>query len=117
MSSYGTSSPVPASTRFCWMRWPVFALSWWKRTVLRETAVKSFTGTLTSPNEIAPLQMDRAMTSHCATSRASAATVAPRLAPRSELEAPGLRRQAGAEALRRGLDPDALEAGALVDPP
>src|SRR3712207_5415343 len=43
------------------MRWPVSPLSWWNRTVLRETAEYSFTGTFTSPKEIAPLQIDRGM--------------------------------------------------------
>src|SRR4051812_49868903 len=41
------------------MRTPVSPLSWWKRTVLRETAEYSLTGTLISPKEIAPLQIDR----------------------------------------------------------
>src|SRR4051812_42852624 len=59
MSSKETSSPVLGSTRFCWMRVPVLPLSWWKRTVFRETAEYSLTGTFTSPKEIAPLQIDR----------------------------------------------------------
>src|SRR5579859_4910671 len=61
MSSKGTSSPVEASTRFCLMRAPVLAESWWKRTALGEVAVYSFTGTLTSPKLIAPDQIARAM--------------------------------------------------------
>ena len=36
--SYDTSSPVSGSTRFCWIRFPVSALSWLNRTVLRDTA-------------------------------------------------------------------------------
>src|SRR4051794_37525817 len=59
MSSKETSSPVLGSTRFCWIRVPVLPLSWWNRTVLRETAEYSLTGTFTSPKEIAPLQIDR----------------------------------------------------------
>src|SRR5690349_4908320 len=59
MSSKDTSSPVLGSTRFCWIRVPVLPLSWWKRTVFRETAEYSLTGTFTSPKEIAPLQIDR----------------------------------------------------------
>src|SRR5215210_6793642 len=43
------------------MRLPVSPLSWWKRTVLRDTAEYSLTGTLTRPKEIAPLQIDRGM--------------------------------------------------------
>jgi hypothetical protein len=43
------------------MRTPVALLSWWKRTVLRETALYIFTGTVTRPKLIAPVQMDRAM--------------------------------------------------------
>src|ERR671910_3299114 len=58
MSSYATSSLVAESTRFCAIRWPVLALSWWNRTVLRLTAEYSLMGTLTSPNEMAPLQID-----------------------------------------------------------
>src|SRR5215217_7931883 len=58
MSSKETSSPVVGSTRFCAIRCPVLPLSWWKRTVLRLTAEYSFTGTLTSPNEMAPLHID-----------------------------------------------------------
>jgi hypothetical protein len=33
--------------------------SWWNLTVLRETALYTFTGTLTSPKLIAPLQIAR----------------------------------------------------------
>jgi hypothetical protein len=58
MSSYATSSPVDGSTRFCAIRVPVLALSWWNRTVLRLTAEYSLTGTLTSPKEMAPLHID-----------------------------------------------------------
>src|SRR3954464_8977368 len=54
------------------MRLPVSALSWWKRTVLRETAENSFTGTFTRPKEIAPLQIDRGM-GHIVVPRASGA--------------------------------------------
>jgi len=50
---------VLGSTRFWAIRTPVFAFSWLKRTVLRSTAVNSFTGTLTSPKLIAPVQMGR----------------------------------------------------------
>src|SRR5215203_3620731 len=59
MSSKATSSPVWASVRFCAIRCPVFPLSWWNRTVFLLTAEYSFTGTLTSPKEIAPLHIDR----------------------------------------------------------
>src|SRR3954462_6815300 len=55
--SYGTSSPVSADTRFWRMRAPVPSSSWLNRTSLGETALNSFTGTLTSPKLIAPLQM------------------------------------------------------------
>src|SRR5688500_15835815 len=61
MSSNATSSPVWASVRFCAIRWPVLPLSWWNRTVFLLTAEYSFTGTLTSPKEIAPLHIDRGM--------------------------------------------------------
>src|SRR5215207_7124048 len=61
MSSKATSSPVWASVRFCAIRCPVFPLSWWNRTVFLLTAEYSFTGTLTSPKEIAPLHIDRGM--------------------------------------------------------
>ena len=40
------------------MRTPSLSWSWWKRTLLRETALYSFTGTLTSPKLMAPLQID-----------------------------------------------------------
>src|SRR5947209_8420739 len=43
------------------MRTPVLLESWWKRTVLGCVALNSFTGTLTSPKLIAPLQIARAM--------------------------------------------------------
>src|SRR3954451_23991763 len=43
------------------IRAPVALLSWWKRTVLRLTAEYIFTGTVTSPKLIVPVQMDRAM--------------------------------------------------------
>src|SRR5215210_7469262 len=58
MSSYWSSSLVDESTRRCAIRVPVLELSWWNRTVLRLTAEYSFTGTLTSPNEMAPLHID-----------------------------------------------------------
>src|SRR5450755_584202 len=65
MSSKATSSPVDGSTRFCLMRAPVLDDSWWKRTVLGEVALYIFTGTLTSPKLIAPLQIARGMGSLC----------------------------------------------------
>ena len=43
------------------MREPVLALSWLKRTVLRLTALYSFTGTVTSPKLMAPVQIERGM--------------------------------------------------------
>src|SRR5918999_4510119 len=62
--SYGISSPDSGLIR-CWrMRWPDSASSWWKRTVLRETALYSFTGMLTSPKLIAPLQIALGMPSN-----------------------------------------------------
>src|ERR1700748_2963830 len=61
MSSYGTSSSVVGSTRFCRMRAPVLLESWWKRTDLGEVALYSLTGTLTSPKLIAPDQIARAI--------------------------------------------------------
>src|SRR6185503_4891407 len=61
MSSKETSSPVCESVRFCAIRWPVFPLSWWNRTVFLLTAEYSFTGTFTSPKEIAPLHIERGM--------------------------------------------------------
>src|SRR5256885_2264850 len=64
MSSYGTSSPVLGSTRFWAIRPPVVLLSWWNRTVLRLTAEYIFTGTVTRPKLIVPVQMDRAMALH-----------------------------------------------------
>src|SRR3954451_10775722 len=69
MSSYGTSSPVEGSTRFCAIREPVSLLSWWNRTVLRLTAEYIFTGTVTRPKLIVPVQMDRAMDLHYPRSR------------------------------------------------
>src|SRR5205085_10416556 len=53
----GTSSPVSAETRFWRMRAPVPSSSWLKRTSLGDTALNSFTGTLTSPKLMAPLQI------------------------------------------------------------
>ena len=61
MSSKATSSPVDGSTRFWRIRAPVLLESWWKRTVLGEVALYSFTGTLTSPKLIAPVQIARAI--------------------------------------------------------
>src|ERR1044072_2862357 len=43
------------------MRTPVSLLSWWKRTDLRDTAEYSLTGTVTSPKEMAPVQIDLGM--------------------------------------------------------
>src|SRR4051794_5337231 len=43
------------------MREPVLALSWLKRTVLRLTALYSFTGTVTRPKLMAPVQIERGM--------------------------------------------------------
>src|SRR3954452_8714255 len=43
------------------MRWLSSPSSWWKRTVLRETALYSFTGMLTRPKLMAPLQIARGM--------------------------------------------------------
>src|SRR4051794_34158025 len=57
MCSYATSSPSAGQTRFCWMRTLSSSCSWWKRTLLRDTALYSFTGTLTRPKLIAPLQI------------------------------------------------------------
>src|SRR3712207_3687311 len=59
--SYGTSSPVWGFTRFIWIRTLPSESSWLKRTVLRWTAEYSLTGTFTSPNEIAPVQIARGM--------------------------------------------------------
>src|SRR5450432_4017772 len=61
MSSKATSSPVDGSTRFCLIRVPVLADSWWKRTDFGEVAEYILTGTLTSPKLIAPLQIARGM--------------------------------------------------------
>src|ERR1700739_930778 len=61
MSSYATSSSVVGSTRFCLIRAPVLLEIWWKRTDFGEVALYSFTGTLTSPKLIAPLQIARAI--------------------------------------------------------
>src|SRR5438270_4850002 len=60
MCSHGTSCPSALQTRFCWMRAPSLSWSMWKRTSLGEVAEKSFTGTLTRPKEIDPLQIGRA---------------------------------------------------------
>src|ERR1700733_5550124 len=43
------------------MRTPVLLESWWKRTVLRLTALYSLTGTVTRPKLIAPVQIERGM--------------------------------------------------------
>src|SRR6185312_3258750 len=52
------------------MREPVLPLSWLKRTVLRLTALYSFTGTVTSPKLMAPVQIERGMDrSVCPTER------------------------------------------------
>src|SRR2546423_7725963 len=61
MSSQGTSSPSAGQTRFCWMRTPSDSCSWWKRTDFLETALYSFTGTLTRPKLIAPVHIDLGM--------------------------------------------------------
>ncbi len=59
ISAYGTSSPVDGSTRFCATRTPLLPESWWKRTVLRSTALYSFTGTVTIPKPIVPVHIAR----------------------------------------------------------
>src|SRR5256885_13025428 len=59
MCSQGTSCPSAEKTRFCWILPPSLACSMWKRTSLGEVAEKSFTGTLTSPKLMEPLQMGR----------------------------------------------------------
>ena len=57
ISSYGTSRSSALQNRFIRIRAPSFAWSMWNRTSFWVTAVKSFTGTFTSPNVSAPLQM------------------------------------------------------------
>src|SRR5215218_6257801 len=57
MSSYGTSSPSASATRLCRTREPSFSRSSRKLTFLRETALYSLTGTLSSPKLIDPLQI------------------------------------------------------------
>src|SRR5512134_3171251 len=61
MASPGTSLPSAADTFWYLMRLPVRLSIWLKWTVLRLTAEKSFTGTLTSPKLIEPLQMGLGM--------------------------------------------------------
>src|SRR5918999_1658454 len=57
MRSWGTSSPLASETRRYRMRAPVPSSSWLKRTSFERTAETSFTGTVTSPKEMFPLQM------------------------------------------------------------
>src|SRR5919201_360031 len=59
MCSQGTSSPSMLQTRFWWMRPPSLSCSMWKRISFGEVAEKSFTGTLTNPKLIEPLQIGR----------------------------------------------------------
>src|SRR5207248_4507010 len=62
MCSHGTSCPSVEQTRFCWILPPSLSWSMWKRTSLGEVAEKSFTGTLTRPKLMEPLQMGRGIT-------------------------------------------------------
>ncbi len=59
MSAYSTSSPSTVHTRRYLIRPPSTACTWWKRTSWLVVAEYSFTGTLTSPNETAPLHIAR----------------------------------------------------------
>ena len=58
MSEYSTSLPVRSDTRLCLMRAPVPAWNSWKCTSLAATALKSWTGTFTSPKLREPFQID-----------------------------------------------------------
>src|SRR3954463_111812 len=59
MSEYGTSSPHFVQTRLNLMRPPSSRWTWWNETSPCSVAEYSFTGIVTSPNEIAPFQMLR----------------------------------------------------------
>ena len=48
---------VVLQTRFWWMRPPSLSCSMWKRTSFWEVAEKSFTGTLTNPKLMDPVQI------------------------------------------------------------
>jgi hypothetical protein len=61
MASPGTSLPSAADTFWYLMRLPVRLSIWLKWTVFRLTAEKSFTGTVTRPKLIEPLQMGLGM--------------------------------------------------------
>src|SRR5215471_19691762 len=61
MASAGTSSPSAADTLRYWTREPVRVSIWLKLTDLRDTAVNSLIGMLTSPKLMAPLHMARGM--------------------------------------------------------
>src|SRR5437588_8407702 len=57
MCSYCTSSPSRLQTRLLWILPPSLSCSMLNRTSLGEVAENSFTGTLTNPKEIDPLQI------------------------------------------------------------
>src|SRR3954464_11258950 len=57
MASLGTSEPSAPDTFWYRMRAPLRLSIWLNDTVLRDTALKSFTGMLTSPKLIDPLQI------------------------------------------------------------
>src|ERR1700749_943871 len=60
MSSFGTSSPVSASTLRYLMRWPVARFSWLKEIFsLSEVAGYSATGQVTSDRRRKPFQLAR----------------------------------------------------------
>src|SRR4051794_37456639 len=61
MSLLSTSRPVFSETRLLRIRAPVFFCSWWKWIVWSRTAEYALTGMLTSPKEIEPDQIARAM--------------------------------------------------------
>ena len=59
MSAYSTSSPSTEQVRLYLMRPPSAACTWWNRMSWLDVAEYSLTGTLTSPNDTAPLHIAR----------------------------------------------------------
>src|SRR5947208_16164285 len=59
MSRYSTTSPSTSQTRLYRMRPLSLACTWWNLMSWSWVALYTLTGTLTSPNEIEPFQMER----------------------------------------------------------
>src|SRR5215207_1774868 len=84
--SYGTSLPSDSATRLCFTREPSPSRSSRKRTVCLETALKSLTGTFSSPKLIEPLHIALATRDHLDPGSFDTTEVTPGRVPRTGRE-------------------------------